>query len=61
MACLQRRQDDAGYMIGARGEQQQRFGERLHRMAQDQRAQLLGEIRAARLARHDYMVSPRAE
>src|SRR5216683_3037729 len=55
------RQDDAGYMIGARGEQQQRLGERLHWMLQDRFAQLLGEIRAAWLARHDYMVSPRAE
>ncbi len=61
VARVQRRQDDASYMIGARGEQQQRLGERLHRMLQDRFAQLLGEIRAAWLARHDDMVSPRAE
>src|SRR5467141_1011389 len=61
VARAQRRLDDTGYVIGARGEQQQRLGERLHRMLQDGLAQLLGEIRAAWLARHDYMLSPRAE
>src|SRR5207302_8007125 len=61
VARVQRRHDDADYMIGARGKQQQRLRERLHRLLQDRFAQLLGEIRAAWLARHDDMVSPRAE
>jgi hypothetical protein len=41
----------------ARGEDEQRFGERLHRFLEDRLAQPLREVGAARLARDDGMAA----
>jgi hypothetical protein len=40
-------------VIGARGDDDQGFGDRIHRVREHRLAQLFGELRTARLARHD--------
>jgi len=54
--ALQRRKNHFAHVLGARGEHEQRFGERVHRLGEQQRAQLLGQRRPAGLARHDDLV-----
>jgi hypothetical protein len=54
IAARERRLDHAHDMVAPRREHQQRLGQRIHRLAEDHRAQRFGDRRAAGLARaHD--------
>ncbi|MPN50083.1 hypothetical protein SDC9_197709 [bioreactor metagenome] len=48
-------------MIAARGKRQQRLGQRVHGIVQQQRTQFLGQRRAARLARERHGAARAAE
>ena len=61
LAALERRRDDALDVVAPRREHEQRLGDAVHRLVQEQLAQRLRERRAARLAGADDALAARAQ